>query len=75
MCLFKGDNSNSILSIGISPTPEWLSDRSGMNREIHVPLRESPMVRFPWATRPDISQQMVHLADIIYRAPEAYHEA
>lgn len=21
--------------------PEWLNDRSGMNREIHVPLRES----------------------------------
>jgi hypothetical protein len=28
-----------------SPSPEWLNDRSGMNREIHGPLRESPEVK------------------------------
>jgi hypothetical protein len=30
----------------------WLNDRSGMNREIHVPLREGLEVQFLRATRP-----------------------
>jgi hypothetical protein len=33
---------------------DWLDDRSRMNREVHVRLRESLGVRFPRATRPQI---------------------
>jgi len=35
-----------------------LDDRSGMSREIHVPLREGAGVRFPRATRP-LSRQVI----------------
>ena len=42
--------ATAFLLIGTSPMPEWFNDRSGMNREIHVPLRESLKVRFLWTT-------------------------
>ena len=34
-----------LFATGLSPSPEWLNDRSGMDREIRVPLRESPEVK------------------------------
>jgi hypothetical protein len=34
-----------LFATGLSPSPQWLNDRSGMDREIHVALRESPEVK------------------------------
>ncbi|WP_230323482.1 hypothetical protein, partial [Salmonella enterica] len=42
----------SCLPTGLLLMPEWRDDRSRMNREIHVRLREGLRVKFPWATRP-----------------------
>jgi hypothetical protein len=53
--LIQQDNQNWEDSVGESkaiPVWERLNDRSGMNREIHVPLPEGLAVKFLRATRP-----------------------
>lgn len=55
--------------------PEWRDDRSRMNREIHVRLREGLRVKFPWATRPGtltghVVQLLRELNDRAVRAAE-----
>ena len=47
---------------GPSPSPEWLNDRSGINREIHVPLRESPEVKSLWACY--LTKQVAHILQV-----------